>query len=70
MAQYVDKRLVWTDLKWISEVAGLPVVLKGVQSAADVIMAVRYGAKGVMLSNHGGCSLDGWDHNDLWKHMD
>lgn len=59
MAQYVDKRLVWTDLKWISEVSGLPVVLKGVQSAADVMMAVEYGAKGVMLSNHGGRSLDG-----------
>ncbi|OAL03214.1 hypothetical protein IQ06DRAFT_367809 [Phaeosphaeriaceae sp. SRC1lsM3a] len=59
MAQYVDKRLVWSDIKWISEVSGLPVVLKGVQSAADVMMACTYGAKGAMLSNHGGRSLDG-----------
>lgn len=60
MAQYVDKRLVWSDIKWISEVSGLPVVLKGVQSAADVMMACTYGAKGAMLSNHGGRSLDGY----------
>ncbi|KAF2732664.1 cytochrome b2 [Polyplosphaeria fusca] len=59
MAQYVDKSLVWEDIRWIREVSGLPVVLKGVQSAADAMMAVRYDAAGVMLSNHGGRSLDG-----------
>lgn len=59
MAQYVDKSLIWEDIEWIKTVSGLPVVLKGVQSAADAIMAVKYGAAGVMLSNHGGRSLDG-----------
>jgi len=58
MAQYVDKTLNWKDLKWIKEVSGLPVVLKGVQSAADAKMAVEWGADGIMLSNHGGRSLD------------
>ncbi|KAF2180427.1 cytochrome b2 [Zopfia rhizophila CBS 207.26] len=59
MAQYVDKSLRWEDLKWIKRVSGLPVVLKGVQSAADAMMAVRYGVEGIFLSNHGGRSLDG-----------
>lgn len=59
MAQYVDKSLIWKDIAWIAKVSGLPVVLKGVQSAADAISAVKYGAKGIMLSNHGGRSLDG-----------
>ncbi|KAH7062982.1 cytochrome b2 [Paraphoma chrysanthemicola] len=59
MAAYVDKSLVWEDIAWIKRVSGLPVVLKGVQSAADAVMAVRYGAEGIFLSNHGGRSLDG-----------
>ncbi|KAF2813009.1 uncharacterized protein BDZ99DRAFT_437790 [Mytilinidion resinicola] len=59
MAGYVEKSLIWKDIQWIKEVSGLPVVLKGVQSAADTMLAVEYGAAGVMLSNHGGRSLDG-----------
>jgi L-lactate dehydrogenase (cytochrome) len=59
MAAYVEKNLVWEDIDWIKRVSGLPVVLKGVQSAADTIMAAKYGAEGVFLSNHGGRSLDG-----------
>ncbi|KAF5853305.1 hypothetical protein GGP41_001886 [Bipolaris sorokiniana] len=59
MAAYVEKSLVWEDIAWIKRVSGLPVVLKGVQSAADTIMAVQFGADGVFLSNHGGRSLDG-----------
>lgn len=59
MAQYIDKSLIWDDLGWIAKVSGLPIVLKGVQSAVDAIMAAKYGAAGIMLSNHGGRSLDG-----------
>lgn len=59
MAQYIDKALTWEDLPWIREASGLPIVLKGVQTAADVELAVHYGVDAVMLSNHGGRSLDG-----------
>ena len=59
MAAYVEKNLVWEDIAWIKRVSGLPVVLKGVQSAADAMMAAQYGAEGIFLSNHGGRSLDG-----------
>lgn len=58
MAQYIDKRLVWDDIAWISRTSDLPVVLKGVQSAEDARLAVRHGCAGVLLSNHGGRSLD------------
>ncbi|KAK8139822.1 hypothetical protein PG984_000945 [Apiospora sp. TS-2023a] len=58
MAQYIDKSLVWDDIAWIQRTSGLPVVLKGVQTVADARMAVEYGADGIMLSNHGGRSLD------------
>jgi L-lactate dehydrogenase (cytochrome) len=60
MAQYIDKAITWKDLAWIREAAnGVPIVLKGVQTADDVVKAVEYGVDGVLLSNHGGRSLDG-----------
>ena len=59
MAQYIDKSLKWEDLAWIRETSSVPIVLKGVQTAEDVMMAVEYGVDGVLLSNHGGRSLDG-----------
>ncbi|GME48319.1 putative transporter [Neofusicoccum parvum] len=58
MGAYIDKSLNWNDIAWIQEVSGLPVVLKGVQTADDARMALKYGIKGIMLSNHGGRSLD------------
>ncbi|KAF6822738.1 cytochrome b2 [Colletotrichum plurivorum] len=59
MAQYIDKAITWEDLTWIREACGVPIVLKGVQTADDVRLAVEYGVDGVLLSNHGGRSLDG-----------
>ncbi|WQF82167.1 Putative FMN-dependent dehydrogenase, cytochrome b5-like heme/steroid binding protein [Colletotrichum destructivum] len=59
MAQYIDKSITWEDLSWIREASGVPIVLKGVQTADDVRLAVEYGVDGVLLSNHGGRSLDG-----------
>ncbi|KAH8682899.1 FMN-dependent dehydrogenase-domain-containing protein [Tricladium varicosporioides] len=58
MAKYVDSTLCWDDIQWIKETSGLPVVLKGVQSAMDAKLALEYGAEGILLSNHGGRSLD------------
>ncbi|KAL5314194.1 hypothetical protein ACEPPN_018619 [Leptodophora sp. 'Broadleaf-Isolate-01'] len=58
MAKYVDSGLCWEDVRWIRETSGLPVVLKGVQCAMDARLAVEYGVQGIMLSNHGGRSLD------------
>ncbi|KZL82522.1 cytochrome b2 [Colletotrichum incanum] len=59
MAQYIDKSITWEDLTWVREASGVPIVLKGVQTADDVRLAVEYGLDGVLLSNHGGRSLDG-----------
>ncbi|RWA07028.1 hypothetical protein EKO27_g8080 [Xylaria grammica] len=49
-----NSSLTWEDLKWIKEEWGGPVVLKGVQAAEDVALAMRFGVDGVLLSNHGG----------------
>lgn len=58
MGQYIDRTLSWDDIPWIQETSKLPVVIKGIQSAADAKKAAEYGVQGIMLSNHGGRSLD------------
>lgn len=58
MAKYIDPSLTWEDISWLKRVSGLPIVLKGIQTASDAMRAVRYGASGILLSNHGGRSLD------------
>ena len=52
--------LDWRDLTWIREAWGNagPVVLKGIQSAEDTLLACRAGIDAVYLSNHGGRQLD------------
>ncbi|KPM34730.1 hypothetical protein AK830_g11842 [Neonectria ditissima] len=59
MGQYIDKALEWEDLRWIRDASSVPIVLKGLQTVEDVRLAVEHGADGVVLSNHGGRSLDG-----------
>ncbi|KAL4967113.1 FMN-dependent dehydrogenase-domain-containing protein [Aspergillus stella-maris] len=58
MAKYIDSTLNWEDLAWIKRVSGLPIVLKGVQTGGDAKLAMKYGVDAIMLSNHGGRSLD------------
>jgi len=59
MGLYIDRTLNWGDIPWIKSVAGgLPIVLKGIQTAADAKLAVEHGVQGIVLSNHGGRSLD------------
>ncbi|OBT83240.1 hypothetical protein VE02_08146 [Pseudogymnoascus sp. 03VT05] len=50
----LSSSLTWKDLKWIREEWAGPIVLKGIQSAADAKLAAEYGCQGVLLSNHGG----------------
>lgn len=50
--------LTWDDLAWLQSITSLPIVVKGVQTAEDAILAHAYGASGVVLSNHGGRSQD------------
>jgi len=58
VAQQMDQTLTWDDLAWLKEVAGIPVIVKGVMSPEDARLAVGAGADGVMVSNHGARQLD------------
>ncbi len=59
ISSFIDPALSWSDLETLRSASPeLPVVLKGVQCAEDVLLAVEYGCAGVVLSNHGGRQLD------------
>jgi isopentenyl diphosphate isomerase/L-lactate dehydrogenase-like FMN-dependent dehydrogenase len=55
----VDTKLTWRDLEWLRETSGLPLLLKGVLTSEDAVLAVEHGADGLVVSNHGGRQLDG-----------
>lgn len=53
-----DKAITWKDVEWLAANTSLPIIVKGLLSAADAHLAVEHGAKGVIVSNHGGRQLD------------
>ena len=55
---YIDPALSWDDVAWIRRHTHLPLVLKGIQSAADALRAMHLGCAGIVVSNHGGRALD------------
>jgi isopentenyl diphosphate isomerase/L-lactate dehydrogenase-like FMN-dependent dehydrogenase len=55
----VDHRLTWRDLEWIRTATDLPLVLKGILTREDAVLAVEHGVDGIWVSNHGGRQLDG-----------
>jgi 4-hydroxymandelate oxidase len=48
----------WDDVAWLRSVTSLPVLLKGVAHPADARQALSCGAAGLIVSNHGGRTLD------------
>ncbi|KAI9771309.1 MAG: hypothetical protein M1840_002279 [Geoglossum simile] len=58
MGKYIDSSLSWDDIPWLRAQTTLPIVLKGIQTAADAKIAMDFGIEAIMLSNHGGRSLD------------
>lgn len=55
---HLDPSLNWNDLDWIKKTTKLPVLIKGIASAEDGLLAVKYGVDGIVVSNHGGRQLD------------
>ncbi len=55
----VDDTLTWRDLEWLRSVCPLPLVVKGILTAEDALLAAEHGAAAVVVSNHGGRQLDG-----------
>ncbi|EAQ66947.1 L-lactate dehydrogenase [Marinomonas sp. MED121] len=54
-----DPSISWKDLEWIRDYWDGPMVIKGILDADDAKDAVKFGADGIIVSNHGGRQLDG-----------
>lgn len=49
----------WADLEWLLSQASLPIIVKGVLHPQDAQKIKAMGCAGIVVSNHGGRSLDG-----------
>jgi L-lactate dehydrogenase (cytochrome) len=62
LAEYVgrqfDPGLSWRDVEWLRSVWNGPIVLKGIQTVEDAVIAADEGIEAIALSNHGGRQLD------------
>ncbi|MBA1275301.1 FMN-dependent L-lactate dehydrogenase LldD [Stutzerimonas azotifigens] len=59
LANNFDPSISWKDLEWIRDFWEGPMIIKGILDADDARDAVRFGADGIVVSNHGGRQLDG-----------
>ncbi|GAC86579.1 L-lactate dehydrogenase [Gluconobacter thailandicus F149-1 = NBRC 100600] len=59
LANNFDPSISWKDLEWIRDYWDGPMIIKGVLDPEDAKDAVRFGADGIVVSNHGGRQLDG-----------
>jgi L-lactate dehydrogenase (cytochrome) len=54
-----DPGLSWADVDWLRSNWSGPIVIKGIQTTDDAVLAVDAGVNAICLSNHGGRQLDG-----------
>lgn len=50
--------LTWETVDWLRSITSLPIVLKGILTAEDALLALEHGVSGIVVSNHGGRQLD------------
>lgn len=53
-----DPGLSWKDVEWFQSRWKGPVILKGIQTVEDAVLAAKAGVQAIALSNHGGRQLD------------
>jgi L-lactate dehydrogenase (cytochrome) len=54
-----DPTVTWTDIEWLRGLWQGRLLLKGILDVEDAKAAVRVGADGIVVSNHGGRQLEG-----------
>ena len=59
IAKNFDRSVTWADIDFVRETWDGPIVIKGILDPEDAREAVKVGAQGVVVSNHGGRQLDG-----------
>src|SRR6516225_6931414 len=58
IASLLDTALAWKDIEWLAGITTLPVLVKGILRSDDALLALKHGASGVIVSNHGARQLD------------
>jgi lactate 2-monooxygenase len=59
LANFPNVGLTWDDVDWLRAQTSLPLLVKGVLTAADAELALEHGVDGIIVSNHGGRQVDG-----------
>ncbi len=54
----LDTAPTWADIDWLRAQTSLPLLLKGIVRPADAERAIEAGLDGIVVSNHGGRTLD------------
>ena len=55
---FMDPGLTWDMVDWLKANSSMQIVLKGIVTREDALMAVQKGVDGIIVSNHGGRQLD------------
>ncbi|KIM40332.1 hypothetical protein M413DRAFT_28816 [Hebeloma cylindrosporum] len=58
ISSFIDPSLSWKDIPWFRSITNMHIILKGVATPEDAILAYESGCQGIVLSNHGGRQLD------------
>lgn len=58
LSRAMDRTLTWESLAWLRKLWDGPLLVKGLLGAEDARRALRHGADGIVVSNHGGRQLD------------
>lgn len=58
VSQLIDQTLTWNDLAWLRKNTKLKIVVKGVMTADDALVAIENGVDAIWVSNHGARQLD------------
>jgi (S)-mandelate dehydrogenase len=59
LARELDPSLNWDDILWLRRLWPRKLIIKGILTVEDALLAAETGADGIVLSNHGGRQLDG-----------
>ncbi|OXA59749.1 Hydroxyacid oxidase 1 [Folsomia candida] len=54
----MDHGVTWEAVSWLKSISNLPLVVKGIQTVEDAIIAVSHGVDAIFVSNHGGRQVD------------
>ncbi len=58
MKGHAWRTVTWDDVDWLRSITSLPIVIKGILTAEDALLALEHGVSGIVVSNHGGRQLD------------